>query len=120
MTKHILSRKMTTSGRKPLLKDYTTSQILQLSRQVIYRWLSNPEVSDSKKIPVAMQFFLRTIPATAVSEGRIVQVGKVQIEYVSKNGQESRQNVGMPEGVAIESPYPVKKISVGIDKFKVK
>ena len=66
------------SGRKPLLEEKKVEEILQLSSDVVIRWLSNPEVSDDRKILVASQLVSRRIPTTLDADG-LVQETRVII-----------------------------------------
>lgn len=68
------------SGRKPLLQEMKVEEILDVSADILIRWLSNSEVSDEKKIPVVTQLIAKRIPAKLEHSGSIDMglAGKMQ------------------------------------------
>lgn len=70
------------SGRKPLLKEYKLEEILETSSDILQRWLSNPEIKDSKKIPVVTQLIAKRIPAKLEHSGELAT--RIMIEVVKK------------------------------------
>jgi len=73
------------SGRKPQLSEMTLDEILHVSSTILLRWLSNPEVPDSVKIPVVSQLISKRIPTKTILEG-------------DNLGQRNITNVIYPEG----------------------
>lgn len=69
------------SGRKPSLNEKSMEEILNLSSEILNRWLSNSEVPDEKKIPIVAQIMVKRIPAKLEHTGDgfralIVQYGQ--------------------------------------------
>ena len=59
------------SGRKPLLQEMKIEEILDVSADILIRWLSNPEIDDKRKIPVVTQLIAKRIPAKLEHSGSI-------------------------------------------------
>jgi hypothetical protein len=51
------------SGRRPLLEENTVKEILEVSSNILLRWLGNDLVDDERKIPVVAQLCAKRIPA---------------------------------------------------------
>lgn len=57
------------SGRKPLLEEQTIEEITNVSAGILLRWLTNPEVSTNRKIPVCKEIVLKRLPAKLEAKG---------------------------------------------------
>jgi len=80
------------SGRKPLLQEMKVEEILDVSADILIRWLSNPEIEDEKKIPVVTQLIAKRIPAKLEHSGSIdiglagkMQKARVRAKTCSKH-----------------------------------
>jgi len=92
------------SGRKPLLEEKKVEEILRLSSDVLIRWLSNPEIPDDRKIPVASQLVSRRIPTSVdgeslPQEARIIIIrdrDENKIETVAKQDGVQQGEISRP------------------------
>lgn len=50
------------SGRRPLLNERDMEELLELSAKILFSWLSNPKVSEERKIPVVATLIAKRIP----------------------------------------------------------
>jgi len=50
------------TGRRPRLKELEHHEILKLSTDIIKEYLKNPKVPLIEKVPIAANFYAKTIP----------------------------------------------------------
>jgi len=97
------------SGRKPLLEEKKVEEILRLSSDVLIRWLSNPEIPDDRKIPVASQLVSRRIPTSVDGESLPQEARIIIIRDENKIETVAKQD-GIQQG---EIPRPILRLGDG-------
>lgn len=57
------------SGRRPMLNERVVEDILDVSANILLRWLTNPEVPEERKIPVVATLIAKRVPVKLEHSG---------------------------------------------------
>lgn len=57
------------SGRKPVMSEKSLTELLNVSHDILFRWMTNPDVPEEKRAMVASELIKRRIPNVQKHEG---------------------------------------------------